>query len=646
MGGLYRYLLFFVAFTLCSEKASSQEESESVIFSKAFRKINTKDHREAFAVFKSLLHNTEDVNIIMKTLTALAQYYTNINIPDSSLYFAHQALDILNDKADTLSLKRKILLYNSVAIANKNKSCFDKAIKWHLKGAELSEKLSIETYYYQHIHGLAYVYMEKSELDKAIKLFEECSKSEVSIQFQYGSLINIGVIKGDQGKYKEAIKYFEKAYSLCEDYNDEQCELVILVNLGKYHEHLKEYNKALDYLNEAEELARSSEKVDLYIDALISKESIYIEQKQYQKAKAVLNKALVECKAFGSLDQLKIIYDHIRYMYLSMGDYKKAYSFLDKQIVIADSIRDLQNEKKIKELEYKFFSYKKEKELEDLRANREQKELELKRHKEIQQIMLISILLISIAVLVTIFIFWQKLKAQKQLVQKQEEINQSKVSSLLQEQKLKLIKASVDGQNIERGRVSRILHDSVGGNLAAIKLQLSNLSSNHSLLKKLYFQIDETYEQVRDISHNLTPKSFEQLAFSSLVEEYFTTIQQVSNIKMNFNVYPKEKVNSLKENYLIEIYRFIQELTNNTIKYAQASIVDLQINVSDTELVLIYEDNGLGFDTKKIKSGIGLKNINSRVSILSGKFFYDSAINRGAVFTIEIPILEQYEHSV
>ena len=104
--------------------------------------------------------------------------------------------------------------------------------------------------------------------------------------------------------------------------------------------------------------------------------------------------------------------------------------------------------------------------------------------------------------------YYQKIQTQSELAKKQEEYNTEKVKSLLQEQELNLIKASIDGQDEERKRIAQELHDSIGGNLAGIKLQLSSLAQNSPALKTINSQIDETYQLVRDISHTLIPKKF------------------------------------------------------------------------------------------------------------------------------------------
>ena len=232
----------------------------------------------------------------------------------------------------------------------------------------------------------------------------------------------------------------------------------------------------------------------------------------------------------------------------------------------------------------------------------------------------------------------QQLQAQSQLNVKQEEINRQKVASLIKAQELKLVKASIEAQDEERGRIARELHDSIGGNLAAIKLQMNNLSDEADVKKTIVDQLDETYQQVREISHNLIPSKFSQNAFTTLINDYIEKLDKASDQDITFIPHPKDKINALDENLQVEIFNILQELITNTLKHAKAKNVEIHVNIHNNILQLLFEDNGIGFDKGKTPSGIGLQNIKSRLEALHATMNIDSTINRGTAVTIEIPI--------
>src|SRR5690606_13750674 len=160
--------------------------------------------------------------------------------------------------------------------------------------------------------------------------------------------------------------------------------------------------------------------------------------------------------------------------------------------------------------------------------------------------------------------------------------------------------------------------------------------------KKIYQdinkQIDLTYKQVRTISHNLIPKKFSQNPFLSVINEYMANIGNASDLKINCNAYPKDKMNDIDENIKVEIFKILQELITNTIKHAKATEVDIQFNLLESSISLLFEDNGLGFDSEKTPEGIGLTNIKSRLKRIKGNFNIDSKLKRGTIVNIEIPI--------
>src|SRR5690606_3547177 len=171
----------------------------------------------------------------------------------------------------------------------------------------------------------------------------------------------------------------------------------------------------------------------------------------------------------------------------------------------------------------------------------------ISKQKITRNVILIAFVIILIPIIALLYVYYQKLIAQNKLNKQQEEISKQRISTLLKQQELKLIKASMKGQNKERTRIARELHDSIGGNMASIKLSLSNLDKKNSLYNVLIKQIDDTYEMVRDLSHNLIPKKFSQNAFTTLINDYFNTISEVNKIKTSFRVFPENKANNMHE---------------------------------------------------------------------------------------------------
>ncbi|WP_340203679.1 sensor histidine kinase [Ascidiimonas sp. W6] len=220
----------------------------------------------------------------------------------------------------------------------------------------------------------------------------------------------------------------------------------------------------------------------------------------------------------------------------------------------------------------------------------------------------------------------------------QKEINKGKLDRFLKDQEIELIRAAIDGQDKERKRIAQELHDNIGGNLAAIRLQLNNIvNPKNNQLNFIKKQLDETYEQVRNLSHDLIPKKFSKNKFSVVLEEYLQNIEEASNLNISFSIHPREKIDQLDEVVQMELFRIIQELVTNTLKHAKAKFAELHLNLVQDKLNLLFEDNGVGFNAENLKDGIGLDNIKCRLKKLNGVMVIDSKHERGTVINIEIP---------
>ncbi|GAA4279228.1 tetratricopeptide repeat-containing sensor histidine kinase [Aquimarina mytili] len=661
--------------------------------------LTNKGDIKGYTMSHKLLKTLKSKRALININLMLSRYFMSKTLTDSSIFYVNKALKYTL-KNDTIHTRVQSTAYNILAINHLTKGLFEKAKKWNLKGIEAAEKYNNKYVYYLNMHGLARVYRETGDYQKSLKYFKKCLEYKEDKQIIYGSYINIGGIYSILQNFERSEEYLQKGSILAKKDNDHKALAVITENLasnaqfqGKYEEAISLYEKAIEV----------SEKHDFLQIALVSRMdigNILLNQKKYKEADSIYLKALDEAVKLGYLEQQFYIYENLKEIALHQSDYKNAFNYISQYFQVKDSISKLQKDKEINELEVKYQTSQKEKEIkflqientnrileltnqnETVRNLRLQQEIEKKenenqilslecsaeqtenenillkkdqeikqaelkineanlaRQKSLKNIILYSFLIILIPVIGLLIMYYQKLKTQSQLNKKQEEVSQQKISTILKEQELKVIKASVDGQDKERKRIAQELHDSICGNLAAIKLHLSNAvnDTKNGYLRTINLQLDDTYEQVRNLSHNLLPKKFSHNNFCDVIEEYFTSIGDASKLITTFTVYPRKKVDLLDELIQLETFKIIQELITNTIKHAKASSVELQLTLSENTLNILFEDNGIGFDTRQTTSGIGLENIKSRLQNISGTLSIDSRVHRGTIIDIEVPI--------
>ena len=244
--------------------------------------------------------------------------------------------------------------------------------------------------------------------------------------------------------------------------------------------------------------------------------------------------------------------------------------------------------------------------------------------------MLILILLLSA---VALYVF---LKQRQKLLQ-------NKIINIEQQKKLELTQAIIDGEEMERVRLAKELHDGIGGLMSMIKLQFTNFKKSHSEIQQndeyndALNLLNTASQDIRKISHALMPSALERLGLIDATEQFCTQMQQSANIEIDFQHYNLET--RLPQKMELLIYRMIQELLNNIIKYANAKEVLVQLSKTEKIISVTVEDDGIGFDVSTIKNkdGIGLHSMQNRINLLGGKMDIDTAIGKGTSIHVELP---------
>ncbi|MDO5986983.1 histidine kinase [Flavivirga amylovorans] len=673
-------------------------EEEEII--DAFNLLNRGD-KKAYTIGHQLRKKARTHYAKINAYLLLAHYFKNRGLSDSSNFYVKAFINLNTVGNDSLICIREMAAYNILAINCNTKGLVEESKKWHQKGITLAKKYNEQESYFTHLHGLAVNYVAMGDLSQALRLFKECLSYKKDPEITMGSYINIGEIYAKNKDFETSDLFLKKGLKLAQKHQANSAKTAILLNLAANAQVLNKTDKALVLYERAIEIASKHKFYKEKLNAEMNIGSILINAEEFHDAELIYSLALVNAMDLGYLDQQLFIYENLKNIAVYNSNYRRAYNFSMKYFAIKDSINQLQRNKEINELEVKYQTLQREKEISILQVEKINQDLELanqketiqnlelqreiekkenenellsiqnttekainensllrknqeikeaqflvqqaeaKRQRSIKNIILYSFLVFLIPIIGLLYIYYLKLRAQNELNQKQEEVNEQKIASILKDQELKLVKASIKGQNNERKRIAQELHDCIGGNLAGIKLRLNN--SDASDLASINHQIDDTYRQVRSLSHNLIPKKFSENNFYNILKEYLNNILEGSSISSNMSAYPVEEIDLLNEGLQAEIFKIIQELITNTIKHAKASSINIQINLIDNTLGIIFEDNGIGFNLKKETNGIGFKNMKSRLKKISGILNIDSNPKIGTIISIEILNLKPHK---
>ncbi|MDO4790129.1 MAG: sensor histidine kinase [Porphyromonas sp.] len=468
---------------------------------------------------------------------------------------------------------------------------------------------------------------------------------------------NIGECYRRLGNYKQALGYLEKERVLGERYGnmsgigqayrelgyvylalgdtDKALESMLKVKQGnacaspvseadvnealvKVYLQRKEYDKALECVNECLNAATCLGDPYIYTLSWNSYANIFREQGLYSECyKAALNAWNIDSV---SPNTAPVTAFNIAFSSAMMGQKEEAAYFFGKYEQMTRECSEKNYQEALSQMEALYQTEKKQQQI-----------ITLERERTLYIVLGISGLLLLLLLLGLLF-YRHLLSRQKRIVAEQQ------VKQLQQERQLVASLALLDGENAERSRLSRDLHDGLGSLISVIKLHLHSIESISSMtsvdaerFSKVLQMLDEFMEELRRVAHNMMPESLSRDGIKTALEDFCLSIPMV-----NFQFFGENP--RLDHRLEVLVYRCAYELINNAIKHANATHINVQLTVDKRLVSLTVQDNGKGFDPNTVTYGAGFTNMRNRISAYNGKINLYSSENHGTEVTIEIEL--------
>ncbi len=507
--------------------------------------------------------------------------------------------------------------------------------------------------------------------------------------------INISIAYAELHKYDLAVKYAQQAVDVFSVVKFDRGLIFGYNNLGGINIRMEKYLEALPYLNQAEEVSRKSNNFSILATILENKAFVLTNLKQYNEAEQLFIAA--ETAAIKYKNRIGIfgnIYNHWSTLDSVQGNFKQALQHHKQYVKIKDSTLNSTLSSQINNLQLKYETEKKEKQivllnkentikalkLSQVGLEYENQQLELgktqlqldfqdlelirkenlltrnqfeaaKKKQEINTLnqentiqklkidkrdtaILIVIILFGLTVVLAA-LFYNRYKLKQEALLAQEKLTQIKLTT----------KAVLEAEENERKRIASDLHDGVGQMFSAVKMNLSGLidriemprKEDQFLAEKTLALVEESCKEVRIISHKMMPNF---LLKSGIAADIRSFIEKVDEQSLRINFETEGFSNQLEYSEEVILYRVIQELVNNVIKHAKASELSILLKKIGSEIFVELSDNGVGFDYHKISKmeGLGLKNIKVRIDYLKGTFKYSANYPKGTTVRINIPV--------
>jgi signal transduction histidine kinase len=225
-----------------------------------------------------------------------------------------------------------------------------------------------------------------------------------------------------------------------------------------------------------------------------------------------------------------------------------------------------------------------------------------------------------------------------------QKLQQQRINELETEKQLEAAEAVVKGEEQERTRLAKDLHDGLGGMLSGIKYSFTTMKGNlvmtpenHQAFERSMDMLDSSIREMRRVAHNMMPEALIRFGLNTALNDFCNDINQSGALKVIYQSIGIEGM-EIDQTTSITLYRVVQELINNTMKHAGANSAIVQLTKSNGQLSLTVEDDGKGFDTSllKMNKGIGWINIQNRVDFLKGKLDIRSKEGEGTSVQIEL----------
>ncbi len=605
------------------------------------------DFNEAKEIYLKVLKlekSIENSYGIARAYNQLGEIYRNLSDNNKALDYSLKSLQIFKElKKDRLIA----LVSNNIGEIYRSLGNFEKSIKYFLLSIDIRKKID-------DLNGLAFsylnlggFYMTNEDYSKALnhlkkgeEIFEKFN-DKYELEKIYS---NLGVVYLKIDEYDKSLRYLNKALDIQNQIRINNKDPYVYNNLGALYYRKHDFDKALEfYLKSINIQSKENENKILYADVTNNIGDIYFLKGNYAKAIKYYNEALQIAEKSGKKNSTLKILNNLSNSYVKLKDYKSAIQFNDQYIRLNDSLeKDYLNAVYLKE------NYEKEQAI--LIKNKELTEISLKKslaENDRNKAIIIG-MLIGTVLLIIVFFLTYKAKQNKQkikILEQEKEIENRKIKEILKDQELKAIDAMMTGQENERLRIAKDLHDRLGSMLSMIKVHFKSVEDHIEQLKvsnvKQYEKanelLDNACEEVRKISHDMASSVLSQFGLIAALEDLKDVLEESNQIEVEFVIHGlTERLNS---NIEITAYRIIQELINNVLKHAKAKLITIQLINAEDNLNIIIEDDGVGFEMGENKDfGIGLKNVESRVYGLKGDINIDSTINIGTTVTIDIPL--------
>jgi signal transduction histidine kinase len=586
---------------------------------------------------------------ICETVSGIGMCYVFKNSPDTALHYLNRAMLLAKDLKDKYGEIRMVInIGNTYALQGQ----YAMALKHYFQALQRCDRLADwadSTNYIRTLGNISEIYYMMGNQSQALYYAKQMVEKPPVLTISNGYLYAqayyvICCVYLDWGELDRAEENALTAYRV-----SKQCFNLIyqcfsaeaMARIGILH---GDYDKALEYAKESLHCAEQLNDPASYVKAYNVLSSVYLERKQYAESASAACKAM-ELNSVALDTEPNLAYN-IALSEMHLGNREKADTFFRKFNEIMRKNNDKNFRETLMSMEIQYETGKKEMRIATLE----------------KQKTLYVWLGISIAVIILIFLGFlyhlhrinvQKRRLaeqQREIAEQQREIAEQQreiagqerklaeqqIRQLEQEKQLVATQAVIEGENAERARISRDMHDGLGSLLSVAKLRLQEIKSYSAMNMNdiVHFGtvmkiLEQSIAELRSVVLHLMPESLMRYGLKTAIDDFCNSVPiahfHYSGTDTRFD-------NGLE----ILIYRCVFELVNNALKHASATSINIRLTTDNNLISLSVHDNGAGFDPEKVSYGYGLKNIRNRLAASNGTITINSSPQNGTEINVKV----------
>ena len=601
--------------------------------------------QQASAIYQAVYtHADKSENLFYQgmAMSGLAKLFDMNNL-DSAFYYYAKADSFFAQVPTIRGIESRATNKASIASIYSSQDQFEKAIAIYQEAIAIMERSNAYNKWlslgilYANVGG---VYHDLRQFDKSLeydlKALDAYQKDNSDVTYDViGQLYIAGDYK-DLNRLPEAKRHIEEAQRLSVGLRSADLDYRVNNAWGSYYQQARDYQKSVTAYLKALTYATETKNIFRQMNCNRMLGVGYLELKEYPESIRYLQQALLHARTLQDKGIELLTMKNLAVAATLSGNAEKAVTHYEEYIRLSDSMNVQETRLAINEMENRYQAQKKQDSIATLQKSNDLQQSQL-RQKATQNIALITVSILLLAVAVLSYINYRN---KTRLYQQQKTLHIQKISELEKEKKLLAAQAMMKGQEDERSRLARDLHDGVGGLLSGVRLSMSTMKGNMFLpeesarsFEKVLAQLDQSITELRRVSHNMMPEALIKYGLKEALENYCENLDASGNVRVQLQTYGMEE--RMEQSTEIVIYRIVQELLNNVLKHAGADFVLVQLVREGERFSLTVEDNGKGFDSSLVKGGSGIANIKARIDYLNGSMDITSKPGEGTSVYLE-----------